>query len=153
MSNNDLIKELAKKSNGNTWNLLTAKSRSDDQNLEMLEQAFTSLSLWKLVGTDLNLARGQWLVSRAACVAGEASLAFKYAKECAKYTEKAGSQAKDFDHFYAVEALARANAALGNNETAMELKAKAQVLAEAVEGEQTRGIALGDIQDGPWFNL
>jgi len=52
-----------------TWDYLDQEKLTDKQVLEMLHTAHTSVFHWAQVGTELNLARGEWQVSRAYSVA------------------------------------------------------------------------------------
>ena len=56
----------------------------DEDVLEGLELAATSLNLWRRVGTDKNVAIGLWLYSRALTKAGARGLAITAATECVR---------------------------------------------------------------------
>lgn len=151
--NNDELKKLAIKSNGETWNYLQKESLADDEKVQMLCCAYSSLYLWASSGgTSLNLARGHWLLSRVCCVLKEASLANKHAELCSVYTEMAADR-KDFDEVYAIEAKARSMALSGDRVLAAQLKRQASELATKIQDPENKSIAEADILSEPWFGV
>jgi hypothetical protein len=56
--------KFAKLANGQVWESLEKKRRSDAENEEMLIAAFSSLYHWCQVGNPVNVQRGHWLLSR-----------------------------------------------------------------------------------------
>jgi hypothetical protein len=53
-----------------TWQLLDTPDRSSDDDLRMIHMAHASRHLWAQVGEPVNLARGEWQVSRVYAVLG-----------------------------------------------------------------------------------
>lgn len=77
----------------------------------MLHAAHSSRYHWGEVGTAVNLARGEWQVSRVYSVLGRAEPALFHARRCLEICEENGIG--DFDLAFAYEALARASAVAG----------------------------------------
>lgn len=152
MESNDL-KQLANEANMETWSFLGNPSLSNMDRDKMLAAAYASLYLWeKGGGTEINQARGHWLISRAMCVAGEPKLAAHHAEECARYAASATDR-KDFDEVYAIEARARAAALNNDPQKARELRRQASSMAESIADPEDRELVVGDIASEPWFGL
>jgi hypothetical protein len=105
------------------------KSRADDD--RMLHAAHASRFHWGEAPEreQINLARGEWQVSRVYTVLERAEPAIWHAQRCLDHVEAAG--AGDWDLAYAYEALARAHALAGNPEAA-EWKAKARAAGDQI---------------------
>jgi len=146
----EITMNLAVKANQATWALLSKKDRKPMDNVEMLTRAFGQLYLWDLVGTDLNRARAHWLVSRVFCELPQGVMAQKHAELCGLLTG-AATEREDFDLAYALEALARANACLGNFEKARTLKLEANKAGLLIKDEESRLLFLEDLKREPWF--
>lgn len=145
-------RRLAIAANNETWDLLTRPETSAEEQLDLVETAMTSHYHWRRAADPdtAPIARGAWLVSRSAAVAGLAEVAMMFAQRCAALTRTC-IDAADFDHAYALEGLARASAALGDLESAERFRSEA--LAVEIANDQDREIAHGDLADGPWFGL
>jgi len=76
-------------------------------------------------------------------------LALSYAKETARLTKE--QDLKDFDLAYSYEALARANAALGNKKECVKWLEKAQEAGTLIQREEDKKIFEGDLKAGPWL--
>ena len=94
-----------------TWSLLDRKKRSREEDDAMLHAAHASRFHWGKVGKPVNLARGEWQVSRVYAVLRRAEPALHHAKRCLDLCRK--HKLGDFDLAYAYEALARASAVDG----------------------------------------
>ena len=151
--NDEVVKKLAMKSNADAWNYLQKDSLGEDEKVQMLCCAYSSLYLWAACGgTSLHFARAHWLISRVCCVLAEVRLAAKHAEMCSTYTELALDR-KDFDDVYATEAKARSFALAGDKIQATHFKKRATELAQKINDLEDRGIAEGDIQTEPWFGV
>src|SRR6202008_682072 len=65
-----------------TWTLLENPNRSPEQDDEMLHAAHASRYHWGEVGEKVNLARGEWQVSRVYSVLGRGEPALYHARRC-----------------------------------------------------------------------
>lgn len=95
-----------------TWDLLDKTDRTQQESLEMIHAAHASRYHWEKAGTAINLARGEWQISRVYAVLRRAEPALYHAQLCLEICQKNGFG--DFDLAYAYEAMARANAVAGN---------------------------------------
>src|SRR5690606_16440823 len=90
------------------WSLLEQPDRDQAADDTMLHAAHASRFHWGEVGTPVNLARGEWQISRVYAVLGRAEPALHHARRCLEICEAHGIG--DFDLAFAYEALARASA-------------------------------------------
>ncbi len=147
-----LHRRLAAQANGEAWDLLGRETLSTDELDELIERATASGYHWRRAAAPdgPQHARSAWLQARSHTVAGNAELALHHAERCRALTEQAAESA-DFDHAYAQEALARANALAGKTTEAMRLR---EVAATApIEDDEDRAIFESDLADGPWFEI
>jgi tetratricopeptide (TPR) repeat protein len=91
-----------------TWSYLDKAQRSADENDAMLHAAHASRHHWAQVGQPVNLARGEWQISRVYAVLGRYEPALYHGQRCLDICQQ--NQITDFDLAYAYEALARAYA-------------------------------------------
>jgi len=147
------IGQMAIDTNNKVWNYLGKENISKQEIADMLESAYTSLNLWSVVGKEINIARGHWLVSRAQAVAGNKEMTSVHAEKCDEYTNKAKDGTQSFDIFYSTEALARSYAMSGNKEKAMEFVEKSKEIAKEISDKETRDLCVSDLKSGPWFDL
>lgn len=126
-----------------TWELLDATDRSPDDDLRMLHMAHASRHHWAQVGQPVNLARGEWQVSRVYAVLGRAEAARFHAERCLGICEDHGIG--DFDLAYAYEALARAAAVSGDGTERDRRLAQARAAAEEVADAGDREHLDGDL--------
>jgi hypothetical protein len=100
-------RQLAKDLFNRVWALLEAESRSPEEVDEMIHAAHASRYHWAQVGEPVNLARGEWQISRVYSVLGRAEPALWHGRRCLDICDEHGIG--DFDLAYAYEALARAH--------------------------------------------
>ena len=126
-----------------TWQLLDTPDRSPDDDLRMLHMAPASRHHWAQVGEPVNLARGEWQVSRVYAVLGRAEPARFHGERCLEICEE--YRIADFDLAYAYEALARAAAASGDGPERDRRLAQARTAAEVVADPEDREHLDGDL--------
>jgi len=114
----DMHRKFAVECFNNTWSLIDKLDRTPEENVKMVHLAHTSRFHWGEIGTALNFARGDWLISRVYAVLGQGENALTYANYCLQLCLE--NDIKDFDLAFAYEALARAYSILNNK--AMEIK-------------------------------
>lgn len=95
------------------WDMMEMPHRTAEESDRMIHAAHASRYHWELVGTPLNLARGEWQVSRAYAVAGRVEPCMYHAQRCLDICQAHGFG--DFDLAYAYEALARAAKIAGDD--------------------------------------
>ena len=93
------------------WTLMGKPDRTREQDTEMIHAAHASRHHWGEVGTPVNVARGEWQVSRVYTVVGLHEAALHHARRCLDVCEKDGLG--DWDLAYAYEAMARAYGTAG----------------------------------------
>ncbi len=119
----------------------------------MLTAAYASLYHWSHVGTHANLQRAHWLVSHVWLELNQPRQSLSHAERCMKITSSHSQEMKDFDLAYAHEALARANAHLGDTELARRHLSKARELGEQILDDEDRGIFMDDLKGGNWAGV
>lgn len=141
----------AVEANNQTWTYLGKSERSREDDLIMTHLAHTSFYHWLQVGTAVNRARAEWLLSRVYSVLQQPALALAYAQDCLKTSQE--NNFGDFDIAYAYEAMARAHALNGHRaevEKYFELATKA---GQEIADPEDRAIYEPDLASEPWFGL
>ena len=108
-----------------TWTLLENPNRTQADDDEMLHAAHASRYHWGEVGEAVNLARGEWQVSRVYAVLGRGEPALYHARRCLELSE-ANAGREDWDLGSAYEAMARASAVAGDQAARDTWRAKAE---------------------------
>jgi hypothetical protein len=94
------------------WRLMDRTDRTPDDDAAMAHMAHASVHHWAQVGTEVNLARGEWQVSRVYAVLGRGEAALWHAQRCLDLCAR--NDLRDWDLAYAHEAMARAHGVLGD---------------------------------------
>jgi hypothetical protein len=89
-----------------TWDLIEKEDRSQGETDQMIHAAHASRYHWEFVGNTVNLARGEWLISRVYAVLNRVEPCLYHAGRCLQIT--LSNELKDFDLAFAYEAMARA---------------------------------------------
>ena len=147
----DWHRSQAVEANNSAWDLLDGRTLTADEADELLHRAHTAAYHWaRATGASAeHAARAEWLLSRAACVAGETSPAIRHAERCASICDASGLV--DFDRAYAHEAKARAFALAGDLACAESERATAA--AVVIADPEDRAIFEADLAAEPWFGL
>jgi hypothetical protein len=119
-----------------TWTLLNNANRTAAEDDEMIRAAYASRWHWGVVGTPINLARGEWQISRCCAEAGRAEAALHHAHLYLAACE--ADQYGRFDLAFAHEGLARALRAAGRPDEAAKHTAEARRIGEAIESDEDR---------------
>jgi hypothetical protein len=131
-----------------TWELLDAK-RDEAVDREVLATAMASRLHWQGVGTDDNLAVGDWLVAHVASRLGLADLALDFA---AAAHERATTSSQEMPAWLVastLEGLARAHAVAGHQEERDAFAADARRVLEAVDDDEDREIVESQLAPVP----
>ena len=123
-----------------TWTYLDKPIRTIEENDAMLHAAHASRHHWAQVGKPVNLARGEWQISRVYAVLGRSEPALYHAQRCLDICQQ--HQIGDFDLAYAYEALARAHT------ITQKWREVRQYLDHATEA----GKAIAEQEDKNWFD-
>jgi hypothetical protein len=146
----ELHRKLAVELNQFAWRLLEREERTPDEEDEMLQAAYASCWHWRQVGTPLEQARGQWLISRVCTVLRLPDAALRHARRSLELCEQ--HRFGDFDLAYAYEGMARACAAAALPKERAEYRQRACEAGEAIREEEDRRLFFSDLEAGPWFH-
>jgi hypothetical protein len=129
------LRELAKNTYNRAFELVVEGNENDA--LEGLELAATSLHAWKQVGTKQNEAIGFWLYSRALTKAGASSLATQAARDSLNIAQELNL---DWMIASALEALTRATRNIDDARIA-------KMAIEAIADHEDRALIAGQFAD------
>lgn len=139
--------------NGEVWELLGKAERSTEDDRRMVHAAHASHYHWLHAGTVTHAQRGEWLIARVYATLGHADSALRHARHCLELTIAHDDKMEDFDHAYAHEGLARAQAVAGEQEEAAVLKAKARELGARIADPESRKFFDLDLAAGDWHGV
>jgi len=80
--------KMARQCFNETWNYLDKKDRNANDEQQMLHLAHASRYHWSFVGEPINLATGDWQISRAYAILNQPNLALHFAKSALEICEK-----------------------------------------------------------------
>jgi hypothetical protein len=133
--------------NNGAFDLLAKADRTPAESDLMVDMAHAARYHWGVVGTELNVARADYLVSRVHAFLGHAEPALQHASAALQRAEALGLS--DFDLAYAHEAMARAHACAGEvGEAQREL---AVVSSIPIEDPEDKAIFEADLASEPWY--
>jgi|SRR6056297_422133 len=88
-----------------TWDLLDNPDRTKDEEAEMIHMAHASCYHWSVIGTPLEIERGEWQISRVYSTLKLPESALFHADKCLTICRE--NDYGDFDLAFAYEGLAR----------------------------------------------
>ena len=132
-----------------TWTLLETSNRSREQDDEMIHAAHASRYHWGEVGEAVNLARGEWQVSRVYATLGRAEPALYHARRCVEIHEANADGREDWDLGSAYEAMARACAVAGDHAGRDDWRARARAELPKIADAEDRRIIEQDLATIP----
>jgi hypothetical protein len=131
------------------WTLLEKPERTREDEDTMIHAAHASRYHWGEAGTAVNLARGEWQVSRVYATLARAEPALHHARRCLELCQEHEAELDDFDLPYAYEALARAHAVARNGEEARRYARLAREAGERIAEADDREHFLEDLASLP----
>ena len=131
-----------------TWELLDLE-RDAAADREALATAMASRLHWTGIGTDENLAAGDWLVAHVASRLGHAELALDFASAAHERVSTSSEQLPAWLVASTLEGLARAHAVAGHDDERDAFAADARRVLEAVEDDEDREIVEGQLATIP----
>jgi hypothetical protein len=143
----DVHQRLAKDLFNRVWDLLEKENRTREEDETMLNAAHASRFHWGEVGQPVNLARGDWQISRVNAVLGRVDAAAHHARSSLEILQENGIG--DWDLAFAYEALARAAALSGDSTEFDQWMAKAHEAAADIADEEDRALVVADLADMP----
>lgn len=132
------------------WGYLDKHGRTPLEDEMMLHCAHASCWHWLQVGTEVNHARGAWILSRAYAVLGYGTVALIFARRCLSLCEENGIA--DFDLAYAHEAMARASTLVGDAAGFEAHLLAAKEATEAIAQAEDKELVLSDLASLPGFH-
>lgn len=117
-------KAFAVKCFNQTWDLMDKEDRSQAERDRMIHASHASVYHWEYAGDKVNLARGEWQISRVYAVLKRVEPCLYHANRCLKIT--LDNDLKDFDLAFAYEAMARACDLAGDEGDAVKYMALAK---------------------------
>ena len=145
--------EFAKSIFNQIWSLLDKKDRTPSEDEDLILSAYASLYHWKQIGTEVNLQRGYWMISRVYQHLGFVDQAVNWAEKCQDISERYSDDMEDFDLAFAQEGLARAYAQSGDLKRAKIHYDQAVIFGELIQDPEDKLVFEKDFQGGDWFKL
>lgn len=133
------------------WGLLEKTDRTPDEDEKMIKAAYASCYHWGEVGTAVNQARGEWMISHVFAILNHPAQALHYAQRCLTITQD--NNFGDFDLAYAYEAMARALAAGGDKTEAQHYYNLAERQGTTIKNDEDRRIFDKDLPAEPWYGI
>ncbi|MBI3362023.1 MAG: hypothetical protein HY023_13045 [Chloroflexi bacterium] len=129
------------------WTLLDKPDRTREENDDMIHAAHASRYHWGIVGAAVNLARGEWQVSRVYSVLKMPEPALYHARRCLDICLE--SHIGDFDLAFGYEALARASAIAGKTSDVEKYIAMAKQAGENITEQDDKELLFSDLKSIP----
>lgn len=127
--------------------LLDAPTRTPEDDRRMLTCAFASCLHWEGIGTDLNLAIGDWMIARVASAIGYADVALDFATAAHERSSKA--DIPSWMKASAAEGMARAHAAAGNASERDRYLAEARAGLDRIDDPEDRELIASQVATVP----
>lgn len=125
------------------WELMDKKDRTIQESMNMIHLAHASRYHWGVIGTPLNVARGDWQISRVYALLDQKDHALRYATSSLNLCLEHGIGG--FDLAFGYEAVARSYGILGDEKNMIMFKEKAIETAMTIEYKGDRQYVLGEI--------
>lgn len=130
--------------NNAVWDHLAAAPDAEAPD-DLLYAAFASAYHWRQAGTAANAARAEHLIARAALESGRPEVALHHAQRCLDLVDRDPDTMEDWDRAFALEALARAQAASGDPAAAQATFAAAVEATSRIEDPDDRAVVEGEL--------
>ncbi|MFT5470285.1 MAG: hypothetical protein ACI8UO_005412 [Verrucomicrobiales bacterium] len=124
--------------NNQAWDLLESTERTSKENERLIHTAHASCFHWLNAGKAIHHARAESLVANAHSAAGSGESALRHAKRCLELIEAKPEGVADWDLAFALDGLARASAAAGDETAAAENRKKAREAGDAIADAEDR---------------
>jgi hypothetical protein len=110
----------------------------------MINAAHASRYHWEIAGTAVNIARGEWLISRVYAILKRAEPCLYHADRCLKVSLESNLQ--DFDLAFAYEAVARACKLAGDEVEAANYVVKAKEAGSKIADKNDRTYFFSELE-------
>lgn len=139
--------------NNRAWEILDLETMTPEHEEELILTGQASLYHWLGEQKPANIQRAYWLLAHIYTVLEQIEPARKYAGICKDWTDRYPTEMKDFDHAYALEALARVEALSGNTVQARGYYQSAHRAGGLIADHEDRKIFNRDFSGGNWYGL
>jgi len=139
----DLHRKFAVDCFNGTWDLIERTERNLEDESRMIHMAHASRFHWGEIGTPLNLARGDWLISRVYAILDQGDNSLIYAKSCFNICLE--NNFGDFDLAFAYEAITRAFAVLCDTNMKKKYLKLAKETGESIAKEDDKQYFLSEL--------
>ncbi len=126
--------------NNSAWELAAQPEITAEEKDLLLNLAHCAAHHWSKVGTPLNVARADMLLARAHAIAGNGTLALRYAERSHDFL--ASQESPDWEMAFSHAMLAHAHHAAGQVPEHAQLYAQAQALGKAIADPEDRKVFL-----------
>jgi hypothetical protein len=131
------------------WTLLDKEERTKEDEDAMVHAAHASRYHWGQIGTPLEFERGEWQISRVYSVLGRPQPALYHAQRCLELCTE--NNIGDFDIAFAYEAVARANAAAGEQTEYQKYAKLAGESGEHIKGGEDKKYFFSELESIPGY--
>jgi len=128
-----------------TWDFIDYRVRTNEENIEMIHNAHTSLFHWMQIGEPINFARGEWQVSRVYNLLGMGESALLHGKRSLEICLE--HSIGDFDLTFGYETVARAYKNLGDSVKQKEYYILALNSIEGIAEKDEKEYTFSEIED------
>jgi tetratricopeptide (TPR) repeat protein len=143
MSISEFHKKIAVETNNEIWPILDKANPTRQELEDAMHMAHASRYHWSKVGERINLARGDYMISRVYSAMGRPEPAIYHARRCLEITQETGIG--DWDLGFAYEALTRAYAIAGDREQYEKYLRMAKEAIASVKSEEDRKTVQGEL--------
>lgn len=144
-------RKLGKTLFNHVWDLMEKKSRTSEEDAEMIRDAHASRFHWGEVGTRKNFAVGEWQIARVYSLIGMPEAALYHAKRSLAYVKAGGEGFEDFHLASAYEGLARAFAVAEDERNAKKYLRLAQRFTTKIKDPEERKTIAEQIASVPIY--
>lgn len=131
------------------WDLMGKPDRTPEENDKMIHAAHASRYHWGETGTAVNLARGEWQISRVYAILNRIEPALYHAQRCLEITHQ--NNIGDFDLAFAYEAMARAIALSGDQTVSEHYMRLAKETGDKIAEQEDRTLFFSDLATVPGY--
>jgi len=131
------------------WSLLDKKDRTKEEDDKMVHAVHASRFHWGEVGSAVNIARGEWQISRVYSVLNMPESALHHAKRCLEICKE--NIIGDFDLAFAYEAMARAYAVAGEKSEVEKYIKLAKEAGEKIKEKEDSDLFFSDLETVPGY--
>ncbi|MDZ4182961.1 MAG: hypothetical protein U1B83_08800 [Candidatus Cloacimonadaceae bacterium] len=134
-----------------SWDLLLKPDRTREEDNTLINIVHASLYHWRQFGEPINILRGEWMICHVYTLLEHREEAYYHAMNIINLRDEI--QPTDWDEAYALEAIARVHALLGNQDDFESFFHLAKMAGEQIAGDEDRKQFMSDFADGPWFGM